>query len=67
MKKTKYPELKIHNFKPGSKARIGLFLKIGNLKVFKDKNGKTIASSKESHLFVSPNSKSINKKLFDMK
>ena len=30
--KTKYPELKIHNFKPGSKAGDWTVPKIGNLK-----------------------------------
>lgn len=64
--KSKFPELKVHNFKPGSKAgdwTVPKNWKLGE-SFLKSKNGKIIASTNESHLFVSPNSKSLDKKLY---
>jgi len=64
--KSKYPDLKVHNFKPGSKAgdwTVPKNWKLGE-SFLKNQDGKIIASSNESQLFVSPNCKSIDKKLY---
>ncbi len=63
--KSKYPDLKVHNFLPGSKAGDWTVPKNWRLNhsFLKNKYGTVIASSNESQLFVSPNSKSVDKKL----
>ena len=63
--KKKIPHLKVHEFKPGIKAgdwTVPKNWKLGD-SFLKDHKGKIIASSKESYLFVSPNSKSVDKKI----
>mgnify|MGYP000911201534 CR=1 FL=1 len=63
--KKKCPNLKVHKFKPGAKAGDWTVPKNWKLQdsFLKDDKGKIIASSKENHLFVSPNSKSVDKKI----
>jgi aminopeptidase-like protein len=61
--KKNFKEMKIHEFKPGSKA--GEWTVPSNWKLnysyLKDENNNILADSNKSILFVSPNSKKINK------
>ncbi len=63
--KNYYPQMKVHKFQVGSKAGDWTVPKNWSLKssFLKDDRGKIIASSDESHLFVSPNSINVDKKI----
>lgn len=67
--KTYYPDMKVHKFKVGSKAGDWTVPKNWSLgySFLKDHTGKIIASTNESQLFVSPNSISVNEKVFGSK
>ena len=62
--KKKFPKLIIRNFKPGFRAGDWTVPRQWNLKYsfLKDSEGKIIVSSRESELFVSPNSIKVNNK-----